>query len=71
MSNPLEKEETAQSILIKTALMEAPFLLGGFAAWFLTDQWIWLIAGIVLGGAMWIPALSKLKRIGERSNASG
>lgn len=71
MSNPLEKQESAESILIKTALMEAPLLVGGFAAWFLTGQWIWLIAGIVLGGAMWIPALSKLKRIGERSNASG
>lgn len=71
MANPLEKEETAQSVLIKTALMEAPLLVGGFVGWFLTGQWTWLVIGIVLGGAVWIPALLKLKRIGERSNASG
>lgn len=71
MTNPLEKQETAASVIVKTALMEAPFLILGVIAWLMTGQWFWIIVGIALGGFLWIPALKKLKQIEERDNASG
>jgi uncharacterized membrane protein (UPF0136 family) len=70
MTNPLEQEETATQVLVNTAMMEAPLLIGGVAAYFITGSWIWLVVGIALGGLLWIPAFSKLKRIQERDDAS-
>lgn len=71
MQNSLEDEKTAFDVITKTALIEVPFIFGGVIAWFLTGQWIWLVVGVGIGGALWIPAMSKLKRIQERDNAAG
>ncbi len=65
-----EKKEDPAKILIKAAIIEAPVLILGVVLFLMTGNLVWIIGAAVLGGAIMIPAVLRVKKIQERDNAS-
>jgi hypothetical protein len=59
------------AVLIKAAVFEALCLVAGVIAFLLTNNWIWIVSGIVAGLGFSLPAIIKLVRDAkERDRAS-
>lgn len=70
MTNPLEKIDSPERVLIKAALLETPILLAGVFGYFMTNN-VWLLGGAVLvGSAIMFPAVMRAVALKERQNAS-
>lgn len=52
---PLSQELRAQ--LTRAALIDGVCVLGGLVLFLVTDNWIWLVAGALLGLGFILPAL--------------
>lgn len=68
MTNPFEKPENPQKILVTAALVEAPVLVLGVVLFLMTDNPIWIVAGALVGAAIMIPAVLKVAKRQERND---
>ncbi len=65
-----EMRESPSKVLMRAMMIEMPVLAAGFLASFSTGNWLWLAAAAVIGTAIMLSALLKVKKIQERGNAS-
>ncbi len=48
--------------MIRTAVFETLCLVGGVAGFLLTDNWVWIVIGLVAGLGFSLPTIVKLIR---------
>ncbi|MCF6329411.1 MAG: hypothetical protein L3J02_06395 [Henriciella sp.] len=65
-----EMRESSSKVLLRAMMIEMPVLAAGFLAFFSTGNGVWLAVAAMVGSAIMLSAVFKVKKLRERDNAS-
>lgn len=60
-----ELSSADKAALVRAAMLDGVCIVGGGLAYLATGNWVWLLAGILLGSGFILPALIRIVRAGR------